>query len=238
MGKGAVKSKGAKNQPKMNIEEKRDDSDSEEFRIEENGMMNELSKPSIKIEKKIFKKKLSEGAKKNKFLESVRDRVKTEQSKKLKEIKNRIKNKKEVKLDPSLLKNYNEKYETESQKLLNSQVYAAAKRKRLKKRTHYIKKQMFNSYIEKMQGNEVPQEPDFEMKDFSKELKFVEIDLEKEKQKFAQGKNHGISSTKTNTVGAREVGHVSKVLQHPRFKADPFGTITQHLNNSFAQKKK
>ena len=139
-------------------------------------------------------------------------------------IKQRLIAKKAVRLEPEILKNYNEKFETESKRLLDDKL-AAGKRKRLKKRQHYIKKKMFGKYIDQTQGNKKSMEPNFELDAISKQVKFIEMDIEKEKAKFIKKNTSGVSSVKADQTALKEIGHVAKIMKHPSFKSDPLETI-------------
>ena len=183
----------------------------------------------------IKKQRLTKAQQKNEALYAHRESEKIKGERKRAEIKARLKNKKEVKLEPTLLKSYQDKFETESKKLLGEKKLAPGKRKRLKKRAHYIKKQLFDKYIEQVQTSK-NLEPSFEMSAVSKELRFIEFDLEKEKQKFIKKDVSGVSSNKAESTAFREVNHISKVLQNPAFKADPLAVIKQHLTNNIKDK--
>ena len=82
----------------------------------------------------IKKKRLTKAQQKNEALYAHRESEKVKADRKRAEIKARLRNKKEVKLEPTLLKSYQEKFETESKKLLGEKKLAPGKRKRLKKR--------------------------------------------------------------------------------------------------------
>ena len=192
------------------------------------------------VERTIAKTKKSKTTKaqvKNKRLAEYQKEEGLKADKKRAEIKARLQNKKKVKLDPSVLKSYQDKFETESKRLLTENKLAASKRRRLKNRSHYIKKRMFDQYVDKIQNGDTTREPDFHMETFSKEVKFMEMDLEKEKQKFVKLNNSGVASHKVDRTAMKEINHVSKVMKNPAFKLDPLATIRQHLDNTYSQKK-
>lgn len=203
---------------------------------EESGDGDNLERKMV-VERAIKKKKLHAAGRRMRRYEISRKQVEAATEAKKEEIKNRLKNKKSIKLDPTVLKNYNEKFETESRKVLDAGKLAAGKRKRLKKKAHYTKKKMFGQYIDKMQSGSEVKEPDFEMGAISKELKFMEINLEKEKQKFAKAASMGVASDRIDQTAVKEINHISKVMKHPSFKQDPLATIKQHLSNTYKDKK-
>ena len=242
MGKGivnelAVRKKNGKDGNRMVEEDTNRFDDDDRGFGDSNQMVIEGGQKKSLISGKIIKKKrLTHAQKKNEELANFRVRQSAQSEMKKKEIKTRLQNKKNVKLDHTLLKTYQEKFETESRKVLKEKVHAAGKRKRLKKRTHYIKKQLFNKYIEQVQTGKDSTNLSFEMDGFSKELKFIEFDLEKEKEKFKKKKIDGISSSKAESTAIKEVNHVSKVMQHPSFRKDPLETIRSHLTNTYNSK--
>ena len=65
----------------------------------------------------------------------------------------------------------------------------------------------------------------------------MEINLEKEKQKFAKAATMGVASDRIDQTAVKEINHISKVMKHPSFKQDPLATIKQHLSNTYKDKK-
>ena|SRR3990167_2454238 len=192
---------------------------------------------SMMVERVIKKRKLTFAEKKNKRLDEFRASSEKSKSKVLNEIRSRLKNKKIMKIEPTLLKDFQEKFETESKKILNEEVLAAAKRKRVKKRAHYLKKQMFSKFIDKFQaGGDQKAVPNFQLGALSQQVKFMELDLEKEKEKFAKKQHLGVSSTRVDAVANKEISHMTSVLRNPAFKADPLAAIKTHLTNTYTQR--
>ena len=216
------------------VEERVDDRDDRDSRNSDTAMRPEKK---MVVERIIKKKKLTFAEKKNKRLNEFRAETDKRKGKALNEIRSRLKNKKIMKLEPTLLKDFQEKFETESKKVLNEEVLAAAKRKRVKKRAHYLKKQMFGKFIDKFHaGGDEKVAPNFQLGALSQQVKFMELDLEKEKEKFAKKQHLGVSSTRVDAVANKEISHMTNVLRNPAFKADPLAAIKTHLTNTYAQR--
>jgi hypothetical protein len=134
--------KGTKNLQKTKVEGGMD---------EENTRSARLNRIKRKVIQKKGKKNITGNFQKKKInavmgmdLENKKDHKKM----KAQQIRLKIKTKKEVKSDPQMLKSFNERFETESRKFLDSKKFSKGQKKRLKRKVIFVGKKMLGPYVE------------------------------------------------------------------------------------------
>ena len=96
-----------------------------------------------------------------------------------------------------------------------------------------LKRKHFSDFLSKREtGDE--QKAIFEMKDLGKKLEYMEMDLQAEMAKFQNVRKNkpGVKSNNVQKTSSREILHMSKVISHPGFQADPFVAVKTHLLNN------
>jgi hypothetical protein len=105
---------------------------------DEMGIEKKAQKPKAKIRSKKIKK-MGEGkaARRGQPTKEMLDERKEQDTKKREAIRLRIKNKNKIKHNPSLLKDFNERFETESKRILGTKKHSHGQKKRLKRKVSF-----------------------------------------------------------------------------------------------------